>query len=89
MVKPMKDNINFTRLSISLNKELVKVLDNVCENTGLTRSGYISLAIRQKINNDKAIQELPSLLNELNKINCSIQDYNELKKTELEQTKLL
>lgn len=50
------------RLNVTLDPEVLEVLNAECQKLGISRSAYISMACLQKMQSDKAIGMLPALL---------------------------
>lgn len=61
------------RININLADELVKETDERAKGMYLSRSAYITLALRQKLDSDKLLEHLPEFANSMNKLSQDIQ----------------
>lgn len=50
------------RLNISLPSDLVESVDKVCNEISCTRSAYIAIALRAKLNSDAMMEKMPEMV---------------------------
>ncbi len=58
---------NKIRVMLAINPELLEKVDKEAEKMYLSRSAYICVALAQKIQQDMVMEQLPILINEIQK----------------------
>lgn len=69
--------------NVSMTDELWDEMERVRKNYGMNRSGFVSLCIRNFINNEKVINILPeftSMMGQINDIAIKLNDMEDIKK---------
>lgn len=57
-----EDKRKAVRVNITMPAETLEEMDREIEALGMTRSTYISMAVRSRLNSDKMIRDMPGLM---------------------------
>lgn len=53
------------RINITLPEDLIQILDKAADDTNLSRSGFIAVAVTNKIQQDEMMKQLPYIMHKL------------------------
>lgn len=62
------------RINISMNDDLCKEVDAYCKQYFISRSAFISMAVRSKLQSEQLIEQLPTLSEQLKDFQKTLND---------------
>lgn len=80
MARPRTDT---TKIVSALSNRLIAEMDEQCDKLNISRTAYISMALTEKLKNDKMLEQVPDMLQAI----ATIKDLANADETQIKQLK--
>ena len=80
MARPRTDT---TKIVSALSNRLIAEMDEQCDKLNISRTAYISMALTEKLKNDKMLEQVPDILQAI----ATIKDLANADETQIKQLK--